>query len=104
MTDSAGLKTYMTGDAWPYGKIEFIVSYSETTSYRRGTGDLDGNSHPVTQMHRTDGPAFIWNDGLLEWWVYGKRIYSYKRYKEASGCSSEDIVLFRLKYGDIEPK
>lgn len=104
MTDSTGLKTYMTGDTWPYGEIEFIVSNGATTSYRRGTGELDGNGHPVTQMHRTDGPAFIWYDGELEWWVYDRRILSYKQYREASGCSVEDIVLFRLKYGDIQSR
>ena len=25
-------------------------------------------------LHRTDGPAIIWNDGVKEWWLGGRQL------------------------------
>lgn len=59
------------------------------------------------EYHRIDGPAFIFDGGKTrtcqEWWIYGVRVNSFTEYQAVTGCSNEDILLYKLKYGDIWP-
>lgn len=55
----------------------------------------------VGELHREDGPAVIWYDGECEWHVQGDPIGSYEEFQDATGCSDENLVALKLKYGDI---
>lgn len=59
----------------------------------------------ANEYHRIDGPAFIFNSRKTrvcrEWWIYGVKVRSFEEYQELTGCSDEDILLYKLKYGDI---
>lgn len=52
--------------------------------------------------HRTDGPALIDNEGHGRWYIDDKPINSYAELQSTTGCSDADIVLFKLKYGEME--
>jgi hypothetical protein len=80
---------------------------------------------PFDPHHRVDGPARIWEDGSKEWYIYGKshrldgpavidtvsgtihwyingnRVNSYDEFQDLTGCSDEDIVAYKLKWGEI---
>lgn len=38
------------------------------------------------KRHRTDGPAVIWFDGLKEWWVNGKQVTEDEVMKSLNEC------------------
>lgn len=68
-----------------------IDKYGSETWYKRG------------YLHRIGGPAIIdrWC-GDHEWWIMGKEITSCERYQQVTGCSGEDILVLKLKWGDIK--
>lgn len=51
--------------------------------------------------HNLDGPAVIWRDGIGHWYIDGKWIRSYIEFQRYSGRSNVDIVMFKLKYGEM---
>lgn len=97
---------------------------AHTIEWHRRITDRNGN--PSTEIHRIGGPALECDDGSEEWfefgilhriggpasidvsnggsadWCYrGKYILCYKDYQFLTKCSDEDIVMFKLKYGEI---
>lgn len=55
------------------------------------------------KYHRVDGPADDKrSDGKVRWFVQGEQIYTYRRFQLLTGCSDEDIVTLKLKYGKID--
>jgi hypothetical protein len=57
------------------------------------------------ELHREDGPAAIWHGikGNLSasWYLHGNVQHTFKEFQENSKCSDEDIVLLKLKWGEI---
>lgn len=52
--------------------------------------------------HREDGPAIEKNyDAEDEWFLWGVRVWCYAELQELTKCADEDIVLFKLKYGEM---
>lgn len=51
--------------------------------------------------HRLDGPAVIVAN-RQEWWVNGCSVMSYEELKAYTGCTDEDIICYRLKWGEIK--
>lgn len=52
-------------------------------------------------LHRDDGPAIIFSGGAKDWYIRGKDIRNYMQFQEMTGCSDEEIILLKLKWGDI---
>jgi hypothetical protein len=57
------------------------------------------------ELHRTDGPALTFIDELncpgFGWSVNGKYILSYEEFQHLTECSDEDIVFFKVRYGEM---
>lgn len=53
-------------------------------------------------LHRKDGPAVIDvnEDGVI-WCFRGRQVTCYAEYQRFTDCSDGDIIIFRLKYGEI---
>ena len=51
----------------------------------------DGNDH----FHRIDGPAFIWPNGKVEWFV-NNHVYSFDNFVDIVQWTGEDIVMYKL--------
>ena len=52
------------------------------------------------RLHRLDGPALEFNDHI-EWWANGVLCFNFKDFQVAGGLSDMDIMVLRLKYGEI---
>jgi hypothetical protein len=60
--------------------------------------------------HRTDGPAIIYNIGTpryersrgVRWYINGIRCYTWEQFQKDGGLSDSDMMILRLKYGEIE--
>lgn len=54
-------------------------------------------------LHRLDGPAEIIGQEKngYYWWVCGVPVWSLSEFQEESNCYDDDIIMLRLKYGDI---
>lgn len=52
------------------------------------------------ELHRTDGPAIDYN-GLKEWYVRGRYITSSQEYQAVTFRTEEEMVFLLLKYGPI---
>lgn len=55
-------------------------------------------------LHRLDGPAIIYSDegGGQSWWIQGHHILSWLAYQTITKCRDSDIVMLKIKYGEIE--
>ena len=51
-------------------------------------------------LHRKGGPAVIYPDGYETWWLLGNKVLSWLDYKFMSGCSDEELMFLKLKYGE----
>lgn len=54
--------------------------------------------------HRTDGPAVCGvniHGPYRWWWVNNVRMTSWSGFQMASDCSDEEIILLKLKYGNM---
>lgn len=51
--------------------------------------------------HRLDGPAVIWRGGEKEWYIHGIRVQDFDDYQGLTGCSDEDVVFLKIKWGEI---
>ena len=51
--------------------------------------------------HRLDGPAIEAYNGDKIWYINGVRYYYFKDFQEAGGISDSDMMVLRLKYGEI---
>ena len=49
------------------------------------------------RIHRSDGPALIWNSGRLSWYYYGSRMSFYDWCMQLNK-TEEEIVILKLKY------
>lgn len=53
-------------------------------------------------FHRMGGPATTDAfDGTEEWWIMGCVINNYKKYQKLTRCPDEEILLLKLKWGEI---
>lgn len=52
------------------------------------------------QWHREDGPA-IYGIGGCNWFIDGKIVESYEEFQCVTNCSSEDIIMLKLRWGII---
>jgi hypothetical protein len=52
-------------------------------------------------IHRIGGPAIERDDGSYEWYIHDKKYNNGKRYQSAAGLSDSDMMVLRLKYGEI---
>lgn len=51
------------------------------------------------ELHRVDGPAVIYTDGDIGWFIDGVGIRSSQLYQQLAGLSDEDMLSLILKYG-----
>lgn len=52
--------------------------------------------------HRIGGPAVVGIDtSSTAWYVYGIRIWDWESYQKYAGCSAEEMLMLKLKYGEI---
>jgi hypothetical protein len=88
---------------WPKDK-EFIwrAPICGCTEWFQHNGNVTEDGIELVWAHRTDGPAVMWDSGLIKWWVRGEEMRTWNQFQEASACSDIEIILFKLKYGDIE--
>lgn len=97
------LKTYTAtpDNTWPEDK-EFIW-WAPKRGFTEWLQHTDQASDAVNAVwaHRVDGPAIIWDSGASYWWVKGKEMHSWNQFQEATGCSDEEIIFYKLKYGEI---
>jgi hypothetical protein len=49
------------------------------------------------RLHRDDGPAIIYTDGYVSWWLNGER-YTYKEWFRFTPITDETKLLVRLQY------
>jgi hypothetical protein len=49
--------------------------------------------------HRIDGPAIEWANGTISWYLNGKELSFDEWLDETPDMSTEDKVMFKLKYG-----
>jgi len=58
-----------------------------------------------SKLHRLDGPAIEWaiewEDGNYWWHINGIMYRDFKEFQVAGGLSDSDMMLLRLKYGEI---
>jgi hypothetical protein len=108
------------------------------TQYTRGVGPLTtkGTIKHTTEngtetwrlngeLHRVNGPARIWSDGVADWyrdgvlhridgpardwdgdnWWYvrGNPIFTYEELQEVTELSEADVLLLKLKWGPMGP-
>lgn len=54
------------------------------------------------KLHRVDGPAIIDAvTGDADWCIKHEYIACFDDFQMASGCSDEDLIMLRLKWGEI---
>lgn len=49
------------------------------------------------RLHREDGPAVIFPDGSIEWWLNGNQC-TFNRWLELSEVSDEEKAILKLEY------
>lgn len=81
---------------------EFIWETLSGRSWVRKGGVDPATGKTILWQHRVDGPAVIWPDGHTTWWVDGNKMLSYSDFQEKTGCTDADILLYKLKYGDMD--
>lgn len=53
------------------------------------------------EIHREDGPAFFDTaTGEHAWFIHDEQINTFAYFQELTRCSDEDIVAFKLKWGE----
>lgn len=57
---------------------------------------LDGRVRAPT--HRRDGPAEIWNNDIIQWYVFGNLCRSWADFQSAAHLSDEEMLILRIKY------
>ena len=67
---------------------------------RREWYDAEGN------LHNTNGPAIMWENGEVEWIVYvpmrGEVVISNaKEFRQLTGCTYQHVEALEDKYGEI---
>jgi len=53
------------------------------------------------QIHRLDGPAIEWRNGGMSWFINGYEYANFKDFQSAGGLSDSDMMVLRLRYGEI---
>lgn len=52
--------------------------------------------------HRIDGPAVEdKSTSHKTWYLYGIPIYTYKEFQKAAECTDDDIIILKLKWGEM---
>ena len=52
--------------------------------------------------HRLDGPAIEYADGGYRWYIKDEIFYNFNDFQKAGVLSDSDIMVLRLKYGEIK--
>jgi hypothetical protein len=52
-------------------------------------------------MHCDNGPAVVYDDGRISWYIHGKKIYTTADYQRAAKLSDEEMTMLVLKYGGV---
>lgn len=55
------------------------------------------------KFHRIGGPAFIqtYNNNVVLWRIRGRIITNWHQYQQMAHCSSEELIILKLKWGQI---
>ena len=53
------------------------------------------------KLHRADGPAVEYASGKMSWYINGVAFTNFKDYQRAGGLTDREIMVLRLKYGEI---
>lgn len=51
------------------------------------------------KKHRIDGPATIWGDGRKAWWVNDVLVHTPKLFQKFANLTDEEMTFILLKYG-----
>lgn len=54
------------------------------------------------RWHRIDGPAILYDDGDMSWYINGMNVSTNADYQMFARISDEDMLALILKYGDIK--
>lgn len=93
--------------AWCHSKVTTTGKPQETYHRLGGPARIwtDGSEEWYIRgkCHRIDGPATTNTDnGIITWRINGNYVRSYDELQELTGCSDEDIVAYKLKWGEIQ--
>jgi hypothetical protein len=90
------------GDKIPH----FRITLNDIMPYREGAYAVDIKD--VTwwlvngEVHREDGPAFFDHlTGQCAWFIHDEQVHTYECFQELTNCSDEDILVFKLKWGEL---
>jgi len=90
------------GPAWILPKSSINIYYNLGNIHRNnGPAWIDPNYkkwYVNDELHRTDGPAIEYNNGMVEWWWKGKS-YMFDGWADISKCDPEIYMILKLKYG-----
>lgn len=53
------------------------------------------------KIHCENGPAMMLDSGPPAWFVHGERAKTYTEFQELSGISSKDLLVLKLKWGEM---
>lgn len=85
-------------------KFDIIIS-DENESEKAGQVIFRGSDAEYwffnNHLHRADGPAAMYQSGLIQWWYEGQHIHSAEHFQKVTGISNEEMLILILKYGDI---
>ncbi len=84
---------YITGydGFWPLCGGTFCISTGRSSTLWIKNG----------KYHRIDGPASIFHNNHMSWWIRGVRRRTNKEFQEAAGISDEDMTIIIMKYGNV---
>ncbi|WP_034998451.1 hypothetical protein [Beijerinckia mobilis] len=49
-------------------------------------------------LHRKDGPARTFDNGVMEWWLNGKPFDNFENWIHEAELTEEEIIYLKLKY------
>lgn len=59
-----------------------------------------GKKEKLYRWHRTDGPALVYENGKVRWFLNGHWCPTFKEYAKSAMLSDEIMTMLTLKYGD----
>ena len=64
-------------------------------------GQVDDNPLLYLIPHRIDGPAILYSDGSYSWAIDGVWYSNFKDFQAAGNLTDMDMMILKLKYGEI---
>lgn len=96
---NAGIMIIVNGSKATYNSPHQNFTGKEVSKYGTQFWFEDGF------LHRADGPAVIYVNGrVAEWYINGVPIHSYEQYQELTACSNNDILWWKITYGEMPAK